>query len=126
MPPMSMGIESIEPSVSIAGSPSGPLRCAVTPDATASATIEITTDELGFYHFGAPVSIEAGQAVAFNNGNAAPHTITEGTYGVAVDDPCVNEPLAQNASVTVTFYEVGEYPITCRPHPVMQTAVTVQ
>jgi plastocyanin len=115
---------STEPST--APSPSGPLRCAVTPDATPSATIAITTDKLGIFQFGEPVTIKAGEAVLFSNGNGSPHTITQGTYGKADADACVNEPLASSQNLIVTFYLAGEYPITCRPHPIMQTSVTVE
>jgi plastocyanin len=127
LPSMSMpSTVSTAPSVSSVPSPSGPVRCAVTPDASPSATIEITADSLGFFHFGEPVTIKAGQAVVFTNGNGSPHTITEGTSGEAVADACVDVPIANNASVIVTFYQPGDYPITCRPHPPMQTSVLVE
>lgn len=120
------GAVSTVPSVSTAQSPSGPLRCAVTPDASPSATIGVTKDSLGFFDYGDPVTIKTGQAVVFTNGNGAPHTITEGTYGEAAAGACVNVPLANNTSVIVTFYQPGTYQITCRPHKVMQTSVLVQ
>jgi len=127
MASMSMGsVASTPPSISSAPSPSGPVACAVTPNATPSATIAITTDKLGFFQFGDPVTIKAGEAVKFSNPNGSPHTITQGTYGKADADACVNEPIASSASVIVTFYLAGEYPITCRPHPIMQTSVTVE
>jgi plastocyanin len=125
--PMSMPVSvSATPSVSTAPSPSGPVRCAVTPDAAPSATIKIFTDNVGIFNFGDPVTIKAGQAVAFTNGNGAAHTITEGTYGQAVAGACVDVPIANSASVIVTFYLAGTYQITCKPHPIMQTSVLVQ
>lgn len=119
-------VSSTAPSISTAASPSGPLRCAVTPDASPTATIEVVTDSLGLYNFGDPVTIKAGQAVAFTNGNRGPHTITEGTYGEAVPNACVNEPIGINTTVIVTFFEPGDLQITCKPHPPMQTSVLVQ
>ncbi|MGZ6213918.1 MAG: cupredoxin domain-containing protein [Candidatus Limnocylindria bacterium] len=98
----------------------------MTPDASPSATIEIVKDSLGFFNFGDPVTIKAGEAVVFTNGNASPHTITEGTYGQAVPDACIDVPIANDTSVTVTFYVAGTYKITCKPHPPMQTSVIVQ
>ena len=89
-------------------------------------TIKITIDHFGFYHFGAPVTIKAGQAVLFTNGNNAPHTITEGSNGQAATNACVDVGISQNAKVTVTFYLPGDYQITCRPHPPMNTAVHVK
>jgi plastocyanin len=120
------GGSSPAPSISTAPSPSGPLRCAVTPDASPSATIEVVTDSHGIFNFGDPVTIKAGQAVAFTNGNGAAHTITEGTYGEAVPNACVNEPIAINTTVIVTFYEPGDLQITCHPHPIMQTSVRIE
>jgi plastocyanin len=71
------------------------------------------------------VTIQAGQAVAFTNGNGSPHTVTEGTAGQSAVGACVDEPLAVSATVIVTFYVPGVYEITCRPHPPMHTSVTV-
>jgi len=98
----------------------------VTPDASPSATIKIFTNNVGIFNYSDPVTIKAGQAVAFMNPNGSPHTITEGTYGQAAADACVNVPIANNSSVIVTFYLPGTYQITCKPHPPMQTSVTVQ
>ena len=126
MASMSMGVASTAPSISNAPSPSGPVACAVTPDATPSATIAITTDNVGIFQFGDPVTIKAGEAVKFSNPNGSPHTITQGTLGKADADACVNVPIASNEDVIVTFYLPGEYPITCMPHPIMQTSVTVE
>lgn len=104
----------------------GPARCAVTPEASPSVTIGVSWDDLGFPDFGPPVTIKAGQAVVFVNGNEATHSITEGTYGEPAPNACVDVSLPVNASVVVTFYKPGEYQITCRPHKVMQTSVTVE
>lgn len=124
---MSMGsaVSNAPTAAAPSASQVGPARCAVTPDASPSATIGVTIDSLGFFAFGDPVTIKAGQAVVFSNGKAT-HTITEGTYGEAAADACVNVPLAPNSSVIVTFYQPGDYEITCRPHKVMQTSVLVQ
>jgi plastocyanin len=126
MASMSMGAPSTAPSISSAPGPSGPVACAVTPDATPSATIAITTDNVGIFQFGDPVTIKVGEAVKFSNPNGSPHTITQGTFGKADADACVNVPIASGEDVVVTFYLAGEYPITCRPHPSMQTSVTVE
>lgn len=119
---MSMGPVSIPPAASHAGA----IRCAVTPDASPSATITATKDVVGIFEWTDPVTIKAGQAVAFVNPNGSPHTVTEGSNGVAVADPCVDAPLSSNKTVLVTFYLPGTYQITCRPHAPMQTSVIVQ
>jgi plastocyanin len=105
------------------------VRCAATPDASPNATIEITSVPLGdgsTFSFGDPVTIKAGQVVVFTNGNTAPHTITEGTGGEAAAGACVDVPIATNTDVTVTFLQPGDYQITCKPHPYMQTSVHVE
>ena len=127
MAPMSMpGNGSNAPIVSSAPSPSGPVRCAVTPDASPSATVKIFLNDVSIFNFTHPVTIKAGQAVVFMNPNGAPHTITEGTYGKAAANACVNVGIASNTNVTVTFYQAGTYQITCKPHPPMQTSVIVE
>jgi plastocyanin len=101
-------------------STSGSARCAVSPDASPNATIQV----LGLA-FGAEVTIKAGQAVVFTNGAVA-HTITEGTRGKAASNACVDEPIGASKSVIVTFKEPGDYQITCTIHSSMQTVVHVQ
>jgi plastocyanin len=73
------------------------------------------------------VTIKAGQAVVFTDGNLSPQTITEGTYGAAAANACVDAPLANNSSVIVTFWKKGSYQITSTQHaPEMQTSVLVK
>jgi plastocyanin len=110
---------SASPSASVTTSPSGIARCAVTPDASPSATIHVAG-----LSFGPSVTIKAGQAVVFTNGTQT-HTITEGTNGKAVAGACADVPIAANQNVTVTFNQPGDYQITCKIHPHMQTAVHV-
>jgi plastocyanin len=95
-------------------------RCSVTPDASPSATIEISGSQ-----FGDEVNVSAGQAVAFVNKDTIDHTVTEGTNGTAVADACVDEPIEAGETEVVTFTEAGDYDITCTIHSSMQTAVHV-
>ena len=99
----------------------GAARCEVTSDATAAATNTITSS-----NFGADVTISAGEAVTFTNSDSLDHTVTEGTNGQAAADACVDEPIQEGASVTVTFNEPGDYDITCKIHSSMHTVVHVQ
>jgi len=115
---MSMGsVASTAPSAS----QSGTARCAVTSDATGSATIELAS-----FAFGPAVTIKAGQAVVFTNKDGTAHTVTEGTGGSAASSACVDQRLAAGSSVTVTFSQPGDYQITCKIHSSMQTVVHVQ
>jgi plastocyanin len=98
----------------------------LTPDASPSATINIFTNNVGIFNFSDPVTIKAGEAVAFVNPNGSAHTITEGIDGKPAANACVNEGIASDTTLIVTFYEPGTYQITCRPHPPMQTSVIVE
>ena len=72
------------------------------------------------------VTVPVGTEVVFLNADGFAHTITEGTDGQAVNDPIVDEEIAQNGTVSVTFDEAGTYDITCEIHPSMQMTVTVE
>ncbi len=72
------------------------------------------------------ITVPVGTEVVFLNADGFAHTVTEGTDGQAVDDPIVDEEIAQNGTVSVTFDEAGTYDITCEIHPSMQMTVTVE
>jgi plastocyanin len=96
-------------------------RCSVSADATAADTIE-----LAGFAFSGEATVSAGESVSFTNNDSAGHTITEGTGGTAADEACVDESIAAGATVTVTFTEPGDYQVTCKIHPAMQTVVHVE
>jgi hypothetical protein len=110
------GSESVTPSES---SPQS-LGCAITPNASPSATIVLIHQA-----FGEPVKVTRGEAVAFSNQTNTSHTITEGTFGTAVPGACVNTTLRKGRDLIVTFSVPGDYAITCRRHPSMHTTVHV-
>lgn len=68
------------------------------------------------------LTITAGTTVTFTD--TANHTVTEGSDGVAVDDPIVDQ--AGGADIDVTFDEPGTYQITCKVHPAMNMTITVE
>ena len=72
------------------------------------------------------LTIAAGTEVQWVNADGFDHTVTEGTDGQAVDDPIVDEDIAQNGTVSVTFDEPGTYDITCKLHPSMNMTITVE
>ena len=72
------------------------------------------------------LTIAVGTEVLFLNADGFAHTVTEGTDGQAVDDPIVDEEIAQNGTVSVTFDEPGTYDITCEIHPSMNMTITVE
>jgi plastocyanin len=68
------------------------------------------------------LTVAAGTTVTFTD--TATHTVTEGTDGVAVDDPIVDE--TGGSDIQVTFDEPGTYNITCKVHPEMNMTITVE
>jgi plastocyanin len=98
------------------------LRCASTPDATASVTIE-WNDPVKVRE----VTIKAGQAVAFLTQYSLGPTVTEGMDGNRAPNFCVDKTLSANVPGLVTFYQAGDYHIFCRKAPTtMLTVVHVQ
>jgi plastocyanin len=72
------------------------------------------------------LTIAAGTEVSFLNADSAPHTVTEGADGVAVDSPIIDEELAPNQGTSFTFDEPGTYDITCLLHPSMNMTIIVE
>ena len=68
------------------------------------------------------LTVAAGDTVTFTD--TANHTVTEGSNGVAEDDPIVDE--TGGADIEVTFDEPGTYNITCKIHPSMNMVITVE
>lgn len=108
-------------SESAAPSDAGTARCEVSAGATAAATVNLAS-----FAFDSEPTINAGEAVAFVNQDAASHTVTEGTEGTPAEGACANARINAGQSVIITFNEPGDYQITCLLHPSMQTIVHVE
>ena len=119
---------STEPSQAESAAVSQAESAAASESASASdAAGETETVRLSQFAFDPEeLSIAAGTEVTFVNADSASHTVTEGTDGVAVEDPIINEELAQNGSTSFTFDEPGMYHITCLIHPSMSLTITVE
>ena len=111
--------EAAEPSESVAAESDAPSSEA--PEAEAE---RVRIDNSAFDP--EELTVAAGTEVLFLNADGFEHTVTEGTDGQAVDDPIVDEEIAQNGTVSVTFDEPGTYDITCKIHPSMQLTVIVE
>jgi len=90
--------------------------------AEAGDTVRLT----GFAFEPADLTVAAGTEVSFVNADGTTHSVTEGSAGTPVDDPIIDEELAQNDSTSFTFDEPGTYQITCRFHSSMQMTITVE
>lgn len=96
------------------------VRCAKTPDVAPSATVQWNVPVVG----GEP-TIKARQAVAFVTKGPST-TVTEGTNGKPARNACIDKAIGTKATameVVVTFYQPGDYNITCRNNPVHMHAV---
>jgi plastocyanin len=96
------------------------VRCALTPDAK-----PIVIVPWGLF-FQGTATIKAGQAVQFHNIDNEGATVTEGTNGKPVADPCIDKRVEGKYSLVVTFYKPGDYHIFCRAITSMHTVIHVQ
>ncbi len=71
-----------------------------------------------------PVEITTGTEVVWTNQDAAPHTVTHGTY-VKRGGDFDSGTLEQGQSFAFTFNRAGTYPYTCLIHPEMVGTVKV-
>ena len=96
-------------------------RCASTPNASPTATVQWNRKVEG------SPTIKAGQAVAFITQSDVGPTVTEGIKGTPAANPCIDKVLAQRTPLVVTFYKRGVYNLYCRLAPsIMFTVVYVQ
>ncbi len=90
-------------------------------DGDGAATAE-TVSLAGGQFSPSTLTVAAGTTVTFTD--TANHTVTEGTDGVAVDDPIVDE--SGGSDIEVVFDEPGTYNLTCTIHPAMNMTITVE
>ena len=72
------------------------------------------------------LTIAIGTEVSFVNAAGFEHTVTEGTGGQPVENPIVDESVAAEGTITVSFDNAGTYELTCRIHPTMHLTITVE
>lgn len=90
----------------------------------ASEEVRVRLD--GFAFDTEELTIAAGTEVTFLNADSATHTVTQGSDGVAADDPIIDVELQGNQAESFTFDEPGTYQITCLLHPSMNMTVVVE
>jgi plastocyanin len=88
------------------------------PDADGGNTVSLSGSQFS----PSSLTIPAGTTVTFTDTSG--HTVTEGSDGVAVDDPIVDEQ--GGSDIEVTFDEPGTYNITCKVHSSMNMTITVE
>ncbi len=97
------------------------------PDASAAPGGEEATVTLEDFAFDTDaLTIAAGTTVSFVNADSAAHTVTEGTEGVAAENPFLDAELAGSQNVSIGFDEPGAYELTCLFHPSMNMTITVK
>ena len=78
-----------------------------------------TAEQIKNFTFPSGISVQAGQAISWTNGDNAPHTVT-------LDDGSCNTQVAPGATVTVTYTKPGSYPFHCTVHPNMTGTLEVK
>ena len=106
-PSATLGIASQTPAATNAAT----VRCAVTPNASASATVKWNQKVEG------SPTIKVGQAVAFITQGTVGPTVTEGTNGTPAVNGCVDQMLFARVPLVLTFYQPGDYNLFCRKAP---------
>jgi plastocyanin len=95
------------------GAASGAATCEVVAGATGTAA------EIKGFAFPAGLTVKAGDAITWSNGDSAPHTVTFD------DGTCASGNIAGGASVTVSYTVAGSYPFHCAIHPQMTGTLEV-
>ncbi len=88
------------------------------PDENGGETVSLSGSQFS----PSSLTIQAGTTVTFTDTSG--HTVTEGSDGVADDDPIVDEQ--GGSDIDVTFDEPGTYNITCTVHSSMNMTITVE
>ena len=113
-----------EPDATASVTASEPAASASQPAASETAEVRVRIRNSSYDP--TELTVAPGTEVTFLNADGFTHTVTEGTDGVPVDDPIVDEDIDQNGSVSVTFDEPGTYNITCKIHSSMNLTITVE
>lgn len=88
---------------------------------------DVTTVTIQGRSFGDDITIPVGTTVVFHNADSFTHTVTNGTHGVAIDDPLFDMEVPTGAdSEPIVFDVLGAYDVTCRIHTSMHLKITVE
>lgn len=113
--PATPAAPAASPSAAAAGSAapqSGTAKCEV--GGTAATTTEIKN-----FSFQSGLTVKAGEAITFTNGDSTAHTVTMD------DGSCDTGRIEAGASATVKFDTPGTYAFHCKIHPSMKATVVV-
>lgn len=95
-------------------------------DATAAAGCEVVADGTGTaaaikgFAFPSGLTVKAGEAIAWTNGDSAPHTVTFD------DGTCASGSIGGGATVVVQYTTPGTYTFHCAIHPKMTGSIEVK
>lgn len=88
---------------------------------------DVTTVTIQGRSFGDDITIPVGTTVVFHNADGFTHTVTNGTDGVAVDNPLFDMDVPTGTdSEPIVFDTAGTYDVTCKIHHTMHLVITVQ
>ena len=114
------------PSIAVPSPGSAEPSASVNPEPSPAGSGEVAMVMIENTSFGGDLTVAAGTAVQFTNGDDFAHTATDGTDGIPVADPLFDLQLAAGASDSFTFTEPGTYQVTCTLHPTMNMTITVE
>ncbi|MEO5965570.1 MAG: cupredoxin domain-containing protein [Candidatus Limnocylindrales bacterium] len=85
-----------------------------------STTATGTPAQIKGFAFPTGLSVQAGTAIAWTNGDGAAHTVT------FTDGLCKSGQIAPGATVTIVYTVAGTYPFACSIHPSMTGTLEVK
>ena len=96
--------------------------CGGDDDKSSAAGAPATTIAIKDFKYGPdPATVKAGVAIAIQNGDRAPHTLTDMAQPRAFDSGSIDG----TKTGTVTFTKAGTYKAFCELHPYMKLTVDV-
>ncbi|HEY6569767.1 MAG TPA: cupredoxin domain-containing protein [Candidatus Limnocylindrales bacterium] len=104
--------------------PASPAPAASAPASVAASACSVgegtgAAAEIKDFAFPTGLSVAAGQAIAWTNGDSANHTVT-------FDDGSCNTAVGSGATVVVTYTVPGTYPFHCAIHTSMTGSLEVK
>lgn len=111
--PASQGPASQAPAASAAGSPAAAGACATSAEGNGAPA------QIMNFAFPTGLSVTAGQAIAWTNGDTANHTVT-------FDDGSCSTPVDAGQTVVVTYTTPGTHAFHCSIHPSMTGTIEVK
>jgi plastocyanin len=120
--PATPGLTAAPPSTAVSGAPSAAPASSAPSAATACAVVTGATGtaaQIQGFAFPSGLTVKAGQAITWTNGDGAPHTVTFD------DGSCASGQIGPGSSVTVRYDVAGTFTFHCSIHTSMKGTLVV-